>query len=48
MTINRVKFVKNSRSHNFGEIDLGFATDIDNESIDTDLAKEYASNHEEG
>ena len=31
----------------FGEIDLGLATNLDNESIDADLAKEYASNHEE-
>jgi hypothetical protein len=31
----------------FGEIDLGLATDLDNESIDADLVKEYASNHAE-
>jgi hypothetical protein len=31
----------------FGEIDMGLATDLDNESIDADLAREYASNHEE-
>ncbi|OCQ94659.1 hypothetical protein BCD67_04090 [Oscillatoriales cyanobacterium USR001] len=41
--VRRAKFERH-----FGEIDLGFATDIDNESIDADLAKEYASNHEEG
>ena len=29
----------------FGEIDLGIAMNLDNESIDADLAKEYASNH---
>jgi hypothetical protein len=31
----------------FGTIDLGFSTDLDNESIDADLAKEYSSTHEE-
>jgi hypothetical protein len=31
----------------FGVIDLGFSTDLDNESIDADLAKEYSSTHEE-
>jgi hypothetical protein len=31
----------------FGEIDLGLAANLDNESIDADLAKEYASNREE-
>lgn len=31
----------------FGAINLGDATDIDNESIDADLAREYASTHEE-
>lgn len=31
----------------FGAIDLDVATNLDNESIDADLAKEYASNHEE-
>lgn len=29
----------------FGEIDLGIAMNLDNESIEADLAKEYASNH---
>jgi len=41
--VRRAKFERH-----FGAIDLGFATDIDNESIDADLAKEYASSHEEG
>lgn len=31
----------------FGEIDLGIARNLENESIDADLAKEYASNHGE-
>lgn len=31
----------------FGVIDLGFSTDLNNESIDADLAKEYSSTHEE-
>jgi hypothetical protein len=31
----------------FGSIDLGYPTGADNESIDADLAREYASNHEE-
>jgi hypothetical protein len=31
----------------FGEVDLGLATNLDNESIDADLVREYASNHEE-
>jgi hypothetical protein len=30
----------------FGEIDLGYSIDLDNESIDADLAKEYSSPHE--
>ncbi|HEV3078229.1 MAG TPA: hypothetical protein VG099_31030 [Gemmataceae bacterium] len=30
----------------FGEIDLGFPTGTDNESIDADLGKEYAGTHE--
>ena len=29
----------------FGEVDLGHATGSDNETIDADLAREYASNH---
>lgn len=33
--------------NHFGEVDLGRATGADNESIDADLAKEYASSHEE-
>jgi hypothetical protein len=27
----------------FGEVDLGFATGVDNEQIDADLAREYAA-----
>ena len=30
----------------FGEVDLGYATGVDNEQIDTDLAREYAATHE--
>ncbi|MBO1351019.1 MAG: hypothetical protein EBE86_028295 [Hormoscilla sp. GUM202] len=29
----------------FGEIDFGYPTGADNESIDADLAREYADNH---
>ncbi len=31
----------------FGNVDLGYPTGSDNESIDADLAREYADNHEE-
>ena len=31
----------------FGEVDLGYATGIDNEQIDADLAREYAATHED-
>ena len=31
----------------FGSVDLGYPTGADNESIDADLAREYASTHEE-
>ena len=31
----------------FGEINLGYPIEVDNESIDADLAREYASNHQE-
>jgi hypothetical protein len=31
----------------FGEVDLGGPTGVDNESIDADLAREYADTHEE-
>jgi len=42
------KAIKRSNfERHFGAIDLGLATDLDNESIDADLAKEYASIHEE-
>jgi hypothetical protein len=30
----------------FGTLELDNSIDLDNESIDTDLAREYASNHE--
>ncbi|MCW5852979.1 MAG: hypothetical protein KIT87_23120 [Anaerolineae bacterium] len=32
----------------FGAVDLGYPTGADNESIDADLAREYASAHEAG
>ena len=31
----------------FGAINFGIPTDLDNESIDADLAKEYANTHED-
>ena len=31
----------------FGEVDLGYATGVDNEQIDADLAREYAATHED-
>ncbi len=31
----------------FGSVDLGHPTGADNETIDADLAREYASTHEE-
>jgi predicted DNA-binding antitoxin AbrB/MazE fold protein len=31
----------------FGSVDLGYPTGADNDSIDADLAREYASTHEE-
>lgn len=31
----------------FGEVDLGYATGVDNAQIDADLAREYADTHEE-
>ena len=31
----------------FGSVDLGYPTGASNESIDSDLAREYASTHEE-
>jgi hypothetical protein len=31
----------------FGSINLGFSTDLGNESIDADLAKEYSNTHEQ-
>ena len=41
-TIRRVKFERH-----FGAIDLGIDINLDNESIDADLAKEYDNNHED-
>lgn len=41
-TIRKAKF----ESH-FGSIDLGIDINLDNDSIDTDLAKEYDNNHED-
>lgn len=32
----------------FGTLNLSYITNLDNESIDADLAKEYSSTHEEG
>jgi hypothetical protein len=32
--------------HHFGTLGVGSSTDLDNESIDADLAREYASTHE--
>lgn len=37
----RVRFERH-----FGTLALGDSTDLDNESIDADLAREYASTHE--
>lgn len=31
----------------FGSVDLGYPTGADNDSIDADLVREYASTHEE-
>ena len=31
----------------FGAVDLGYPTGADNDSIDADLAREYAATHEE-
>jgi hypothetical protein len=31
----------------FGEVDLGYATGLDNEQIEADLAREYAATHED-
>jgi hypothetical protein len=41
-TMARVKFERH-----FGTLEVDMFTDLDNESIDADLAREYASNHEE-
>ena len=40
--IKRAKFERH-----FGAIDLGIDINLDNESIDADLAKEYDNNHED-
>ena len=31
----------------FGEIDLGYATGVENAQIDADLARDYAATHED-
>lgn len=36
-----------SFERHFGEVDLGYATGMDNEQIDADLAQEYANMSEE-
>ena len=41
------KASQDSLSELFGSVDLGYPTGADNESIDADLAREYASTHEE-
>lgn len=41
-TIRREKFERH-----FGVINLGIDVDLDNDSIDADLAKEYDNNHED-
>jgi hypothetical protein len=41
-TIRRARFERH-----FGAIDLGIDINLDNESIDADLAKEYDNNHED-
>jgi uncharacterized protein YuzE len=33
--------------NHFGEIGVSYQMDVSNESIDADLAREYANNHEE-
>ncbi len=33
--------------HHIGAVDLGYPTGADNESIDADLAREYANRHDE-
>jgi hypothetical protein len=33
--------------NHFGEISVSYQMDVSNESIDADLAREYANNHEE-
>jgi hypothetical protein len=40
--IRRAKFERH-----FGAINLGIDIDLDNESIDADLAKDYDNNHED-
>ena len=44
--LDKQKARQRIESH-FGEIDLGYSTGIDNESIDEDLAREYMDTHEE-
>jgi hypothetical protein len=35
-------------NRNIGSVNLGYATGVDNEQIDADLASEYGNMHEEG
>lgn len=55
-TVSRSRHQKNEQEaleararfeRHFGEVSLGFATGADNESIEADLAREYACPHEE-
>ena len=42
------KTARSRFEHHFGTLNLEQPTDLDNESIDADLVREYASTHEEG
>lgn len=44
--VDDAQAARNRFERHFGEVDLGHPTGVDNESIDADLAREYASNHE--
>lgn len=44
--IDKPKTGKRFERH-FGEIDLGYPTGVENESIDEDIAREYFDTHEE-
>ena len=47
LTEDDKKAARQRFKRHFGEVNMGFATGADNESIDADLAREYAKNHEE-